>query len=113
LVERGIATPDEVDDALKTSFGARTPVLGIFEHADLVGLDLVRALHSYMLSDLDAQTGPNAVLTERVARGDLGVKTGKGFYDWSQKNAADVLNARDAELLERAAKRKRSISSNP
>ena len=34
IVEQGIATPEEVDDALKTSFGARTPVLGIFEHMD-------------------------------------------------------------------------------
>jgi 3-hydroxybutyryl-CoA dehydrogenase len=106
LVERGIATPGEVDEALKTSFGARTPVLGIFEHADLVGLDLVKYLHDYMLADLDAQTGANAVLTERVQRGDLGVKTGKGFYDWSKKSAADVLKARDTELLERAVKRK-------
>lgn len=106
LVEHGVATPDEIDEALKTSFGARTPVLGIFEHADLVGLDLVHTLHSYMLADLDAQTGPNAVLTERVQRGDLGLKTGRGFYDWSVKSAAEVLKARDAELLERAAKRK-------
>ena len=106
IVEQGIASPDEVDEALKTSFGARTPVLGIFEHADLVGLDLVYYLHSYMLADLDAQRGPNAVLSERVQRGDLGVKTGKGFYDWSVKSAADVLQARDTELLERAAKRK-------
>lgn len=111
LVERGIATPEEVDEALKTSFGARTPVLGIFEHADLVGLDLVHVLHSYMLADLDAQTGPNAVLTERVQRGDLGAKTGKGFYDWSKKSAADVLKARDAELLERAAKRRQRIGN--
>ncbi len=106
IVEQGIATPDEVDDALKTSFGARTPVLGIFEHMDLVGLDLTRYLHSYLLADLDVQKGPNAVLTERVQRGDLGVKTGKGFYDWSTKSAGDVLRARDTLLLELAAKRK-------
>jgi 3-hydroxybutyryl-CoA dehydrogenase len=105
IVEQGIASPDEVDDALKTSFGARTPVLGIFEHMDLVGLDLTHYLHSYLLSDLDTQKGPNAVLTERVQRGDLGVKTGKGFYDWSTKSAGDVLKARDTLLLELAAKR--------
>lgn len=111
LVEQGISTPEEVDEALKTSFGARTPVLGIFEHADLVGLDLVHYLHSYMLSDLDAQKGPNRVLTERVQRGDLGVKTGKGFYDWSKKSATEVLKARDAELLEQAAKRRQRMSN--
>jgi 3-hydroxybutyryl-CoA dehydrogenase len=106
IVELGIASPADVDEALKTSFGARTPVLGIFEHMDLVGLDLVQYLHSYLLADLDTQSGPNAVLKERVARGDLGAKTGKGFYDWSTKSAADVIKARDTELLERARKRK-------
>jgi 3-hydroxybutyryl-CoA dehydrogenase len=64
-----------------------------------------------MLADLDAQKGPNPALTERVQRGDLGVKTGKGFYDWSKKSAADVLNARDAELLQRAAKRRQRITN--
>ncbi len=108
VVEQGIASPEEVDEAMKTSFGARTPVLGIFEHADLVGLDLVHTLHSYMLADLDTQKGANAILTERVQRGDLGAKTGKGFYDWSKKSAADVLKARDTELLERAAKRRQA-----
>lgn len=108
LVENGIASAEEVDEAMKTSFGARTPVLGIFEHADLVGLDLVHTLHSYMLADLDTQKGPNAVLKEHIARGELGAKTGKGFYDWSKKSAADVLKARDTELLERAAKRKKA-----
>jgi 3-hydroxybutyryl-CoA dehydrogenase len=64
-----------------------------------------------MLAELDAQVGPNRVLTERVQRGDLGVKTGKGFYDWSKKSATEVLKARDAELLERAAKRRQRITS--
>jgi 3-hydroxybutyryl-CoA dehydrogenase len=112
IVEQGIATPEEVDEALKASFGARTPVLGIFEHMDLVGLDLVEYLHSYLLADLDTQSGPNAVLKERVARGDLGAKTGRGFYDWSTHSAADVVRARDTELLERARKRKLSADQH-
>jgi len=105
IVEHGIATPAEVDDALKTSFGARTPVLGIFEHLDLVGVPTCYSIHSYLLADLDAQTGPNKILKEKMDKGELGVKTGKGFYDWSQKSAADVLKARDTLLLELAAKR--------
>jgi 3-hydroxybutyryl-CoA dehydrogenase len=105
IVEQGIATPQEVDDAVKTGFGARTPVLGVFEHMDLVGLDLIEYMHNYILGDLDAQQHANAVLTELVQRGDLGAKTGKGFYDWSRKSAADVLRERDTLLLELAAKR--------
>lgn len=105
IVEQGIATPEEVDNALKTSFGARTPVLGIFEHLDLVGVPTCYSIHSYLLADLDAQTGPNKILKEKMERGELGVKTGKGFYDWSKKSAADVLKARDTLLLELAQKR--------
>lgn len=106
IVEHGIASPADVDEALKTSFGARTPVLGIFEHMDLVGLDLVEAIHSYLLADLDTSAGPNPELSARVKRGDLGAKTGHGFYDWTTKSATDVIRARDTELMERAVKRK-------
>jgi 3-hydroxybutyryl-CoA dehydrogenase len=106
IVEQGIATPEEVDEAMKTSFGARTPVLGIFEHLDLVGADTCYAIHQYLLADLDAQTGPNKLLKERIERGELGAKTGRGFYDWSVKSASDVLKARDTLLLELARKRK-------
>ena len=108
LVENGVASPDEIDQALKNSFGARTPVLGIFEHLDLVGADMVLALHTYLLADLDAQRAPNKLLRDKVAAGETGAKVGKGFYDWGPggKVAADVLRARDTQLLELAQKRR-------
>jgi 3-hydroxybutyryl-CoA dehydrogenase len=105
IVEQGIATPEEVDEAMKTSFGARTPVLGIFEHLDLVGAPTVYSIHSYLLADLDVQKGPNRLLQEKMDSGEIGAKVGKGFYDWSKKSAADVLRARDELLLELAVKR--------
>lgn len=105
IVEQGIATAEEVDEAVKTSFGARTPVLGIFEHLDLVGAQTVFSIHSYLLADLDTQKGPNRLLQEKIDSGETGAKVGKGFYDWSKKSAADVLRARDTLLLELAVKR--------
>ena len=105
IVEQGIATPEEVDEAMKTSFGARTPVLGIFEHLDLVGVETCYSIHSYLLADLDNQKGPNRLLQEKMDKGELGAKVGNGFYDWSKKSAADVLKARDTLLLELAQKR--------
>ena len=105
IVEQGIATAEEVDEAMKTSFGARTPVLGIFEHLDLVGVETCYSIHSYLLADLDNQKGPNRLLQEKLDKGELGAKVGKGFYDWSKKSAADVLRARDTLLLELAQKR--------
>jgi 3-hydroxybutyryl-CoA dehydrogenase len=106
IVEQGIATAEEVDEALKTSFGARTPVLGIFEHLDLVGAETCYAIHSYLLADLDTQKGPNRLLQEKIDKGEVGAKVGKGFYDWTKKSAADVLRKRDTLLLELAQKRK-------
>ncbi len=106
IVERGIATAEEVDEAMKTSFGARTPVLGIFEHLDLVGARTTYAIHQFLLADLDAQTGPNRILQEKIDAGETGSAVGKGFYDWSTKSAKDVLQARDTLLLELARKRK-------
>lgn len=106
IVEQGIATAEEVDEAMKTSFGARTPVLGIFEHLDLVGAETCYAIHSYLLADLDTQKGPNKLLQEKIDKGEVGAKVGKGFYDWTKKSAADVLRKRDTLLLELAQKRK-------
>ena len=105
IVEQGVATAEEVDEAMKTSFGARTPVLGIFEHLDLVGAETCYAIHSYLLADLDAQTRPNKLLQEKIDKGETGAKAGKGFYDWSKKSAAEVLQRRDTLLLELAKKR--------
>ena len=109
IVENGIASAAEVDEAMKNSFGARTPVLGIFEHLDLVGAATTYAIHQHLLADLDAQTGPNKILQEKIDKGETGAKVGKGFYEWGEgkKSAADVLRARDTLLLELAQKRKR------
>jgi 3-hydroxybutyryl-CoA dehydrogenase len=83
----GIADPAEVDEAVKNSFGLRLPVLGPLENADLVGLDLTFAIHDYVLKHLEDSHLPSPILKEKVDRGDLGIKTGKGFQEWSKKDA--------------------------
>ena len=53
LVAEGVCDARTVDDVVKSSFGARLAVLGPFENADLVGTDLTRAIHGYVLPALD------------------------------------------------------------
>jgi 3-hydroxybutyryl-CoA dehydrogenase len=90
LVDAGVCDAETVDTVVKQSFGLRLPVLGPAENADLVGLDLTLAIHEYVLPDLDRTPGPAAVLREHVARGELGMKTGRGLRDWTEDEAQAV-----------------------
>ena len=83
IVQEGIADADAVDLAAKTGFGLRLPVYGILEHQDMVGLDLGSRVLDYVTRDLNNEPGLPSLMREMMDRGELGVKTGKGFYDWT------------------------------
>ncbi|MBU1168683.1 MAG: 3-hydroxyacyl-CoA dehydrogenase family protein [Proteobacteria bacterium] len=83
IVAHGIADAATVDEAIRMGFGLRLPVLGPMENADMVGNDLVLSIHNYILPHLENSPLPSPLLQERVDKGELGFKTGKGFQDWS------------------------------
>jgi len=87
LVERGICDAKAVDDVIKASFGRRLAVLGPLENADLVGTDLTLDIHATVLADLDNRAGPSALLEQMVVEGRLGMKSGRGFHDWTPDQA--------------------------
>ncbi|MCL5961889.1 MAG: 3-hydroxyacyl-CoA dehydrogenase family protein [Chloroflexi bacterium] len=99
IVEQGIADPEEVDIALKTGFGRRLGVTGVFQTADLGGLDLFLAISRFLLPKLENSPTPPPLLEQKVRDGEFGVKSGKGFYDWTPETIAAVKEARDKELL--------------
>jgi len=100
IVQEGIASAEDVDLAVKTGVGLRLPVYGVFEHADMVGLDLVKAVQDYVLPDLSPVTEAGRLHREKVARGELGVKTGRGFLEWTPEQAQAVRARRDAFLMQ-------------
>jgi 3-hydroxybutyryl-CoA dehydrogenase len=84
IVENGIADAATVDAAVKNSFGVRIGVLGPCENADMAGLDLTLAIHNTVLKDLEASPNPSPLLQEKVKKGELGFKSGKGLYpNWT------------------------------
>ena len=100
IVAEGIASPEDVDLITRLSFGLRLPVVGPLETADLGGLDLTLAIQTYLLSELDCSTEPHQLIRDKVTRGELGAKTGRGFYDWPPGREAQVIRQRDEALLE-------------
>ncbi len=97
LVEQGIATPEAVDAVLK-SVSRLFPVAGILELCDLSGLDVMLDVHRSLQGEIDARSDPSPLLLGKVERGELGVKTGRGFYEWSQERIAQVRTRRARAL---------------
>jgi 3-hydroxybutyryl-CoA dehydrogenase len=107
IVENGIAEPATVDEVIKEGFGIRLPVLGPLETADMVGLDLALAIHDYILKYLNASPSPSPLLREKVEKGELGFKTGQGFYTWSAEEAQRSRDKLLEYLLDRVRKEQR------
>ena len=83
MVEEGIASPADIDKAMTLGYAHR---MGPLEVSDLVGLDVRLAIADYLQRELgDARFAPPAILRRKVQAGDLGKKTGKGFYEWPRK----------------------------
>ncbi len=88
IVEAGIASPEDVDRIVKNGFGRRLAVAGPFEIADAGGVDVWLTVAGMLFPDLSTAAAPPAFAAEIVARGDHGLKTGRGFYDWTPESAA-------------------------
>ncbi|MEU6007206.1 3-hydroxyacyl-CoA dehydrogenase family protein [Streptomyces sp. NPDC001276] len=79
MVEEGVAEPEAIDDAM--SLGYRHP-MGPLRLTDLVGLDVRLAIAEYLHATLGERFAPPQLLRDKVARGELGRKSGQGFYTW-------------------------------
>lgn len=94
LVQEGVATPEMIDRVITMGIGRRFAITGIFDRLDLAGLDVAAAM-----SRSRGQAVP-PVLAEHVERGELGVKTGQGFYAWDDASAAALEERIARHLIE-------------
>ena len=86
IVEHGYADAQDVDKALMYSFAPRYTSVGLFEHQDAAGLDLVKSIEDYLFPDLSTATKTQTFLEEKIAAGELGMKTNKGIYEWNEES---------------------------
>jgi 3-hydroxybutyryl-CoA dehydrogenase len=99
LVETGVATPADIDRVTRLTFSLRQPAVGPFENMDLVGLELVHAIQSYLFCDLAKDDGPQPPVVSRLREGQVGMKSGRGFYDWQARSPDELLERRDRQIV--------------
>lgn len=79
MVQDGVASPEDID--LAATLAYRHP-MGPLRLSDVVGLDVRLDIARQLCRELGERYAPPRILEEMVARGDLGRKSGKGFFDW-------------------------------
>jgi len=93
LIDQGMSYPELIDDVISFGFGRRMAYTGYFKRMDLIGLDFSATAARGRGTDLWKP------IAERVARGEYGMKTGKGFYDWPGDSAKQLHRWMNTELI--------------
>lgn len=99
IVEIGLADPEDIDTAVKMGMGIRLPVWGPLEHIEAAGLDLCQNVQRTVLPEISDRKDPSPLFAEHVDNGELGYKTGKGFYDWTVKDMDKLAKTRNDFII--------------
>jgi len=100
LLESGIATAEMIDGVAKHLLGPRMCITGLIEQKDLAGLEMHAQAQRSIVPTLSHTGVPNPLLQGMVARGDVGVRSGRGFYDWHGRDTT-AIQRRASERLQR------------
>lgn len=88
MIDAGIVTPEDVDLAVRFSFGFRYLAVGPVLQRDHAGLDVHCAAAATIYPSLSKADEPAGVLRRHVAEGHLGIKAGRGFFEWTPAKVA-------------------------
>jgi len=93
LIDQEVCSPETIDDVISFGFGRRMAYTGYFKRMDLIGLDFgYRTVKERGIE-------PWKPIAERVERGDVGMKSGRGFYDWPGDTARQLHRRLNTELI--------------
>ena len=81
---------------------SRLAVLGPLEQSDMVGLNLTKDIHDVLIPHIDVTPVTHPYLNELVAKGELGMKVGKGFRSWTPEQA-EAVRERFRQFLAKSA----------
>ncbi|HET8790897.1 MAG TPA: 3-hydroxyacyl-CoA dehydrogenase NAD-binding domain-containing protein, partial [Modicisalibacter sp.] len=90
LMSQGLASAEDIDKAARWLLGPRMCISGLLEQKDIGGLEGHACAQQAIVPDLCHDTRPSFLVQDMLARGDIGLKSGKGFYDWRGQDAHAV-----------------------
>jgi 3-hydroxybutyryl-CoA dehydrogenase len=104
LWQQGIASPEDIDTVVKASFGFRLAAIGPLETCDLGGLHIWYAAASQLFKILNNDREPPEELKKMVEAGELGLKSGKGFFNYNvsyaDKGQDESVKVRDKKFIQ-------------
>lgn len=99
LLEEGVATAEDIDTVTKWGIGYKLSVIGPLELLDVAGLDIYHSVASYLNRELSSTEEVSEVIQERVERDELGIKSGKGLFEYEAGAIPGLMQKRMRKLL--------------
>jgi 3-hydroxybutyryl-CoA dehydrogenase len=99
LLNDGVASAKDIDTMIKAGIGFKFPVMGPLETIDMAGMDIYHRVSHYLYQNLNSDTKPPQIVNSMVENNELGLKTGKGFYDYAGIDINKLMGARIKKLI--------------
>lgn len=109
LLDEGIVTPEGLDACVKWGIGYKLSVIGPTRLLDMAGLDIYQAVSGYLNKELDASTETPQLITDKIAAGKLGFKSGAGMYEYGPGE----IDAKRKEIITGLIAARKTLSSIP
>ena len=100
LIKQEVASPEDINSVVRNGFGLRLASVGPIQFLDMCGLDTVQNVLKY-LHETTGNAGyePPNIIKEKVDKGELGVKTGKGFYNYEKPGSDDFWEQTNRKII--------------
>lgn len=99
LVEQGVVDPEDLDTCVKWGIGYKLSVVGPMRLLDMAGLDIYQSVASFLNAELCDRADVSPMVTDATDKGRLGMKSGKGLFDYSDEELAKLPRERGAQLV--------------
>ena len=99
LVEEDVIDAEALDQCVSWGIGYKLAVVGPMALLDMAGLDIYQAVASYLNKELSTRGDVSPLITERTAKGRLGIKSGGGIFDYTPERISELRQARAQKLV--------------